>query len=206
MMPTLLLATNNPGKLKEMQAILATLLVNLTGPQSLGINIDVVEDGNTYAENARRKALAFSMASGLTTLADDFGLEVDVLDGQPGLFSHRFAPWPNASDSDRRRLLLERLEGKARPWTAHFHCTVAIALPDGNVCYTEGECTGEIIPEERGSNGFGYDPVFYISEYKATMAELDLNIKNQISHRARALQAALPVLQEILEINPHKPG
>ena len=201
-MPTLLLATNNLGKLKEMKAILASLAFTLTSPDDAGITLEVVEDGNTYAENASRKALAFTQASGLVTLADDSGLEVDVLGGKPGLHSHRFAPWPDATDADRRRYLLEQLKPYQRPWDAHFHCTVAIATPEGQVFYAEGDCPGEIIPEERGSNGFGYDPIFYIAGYKATMAELDTDVKNLISHRARAMVKAIPLLHEIFGLSP----
>lgn len=202
-MPTLLLATNNPGKMEEMQAILAALPLELVMPSQVGINLDVVEDGETYAENAGRKAMAFTHASNLTTLADDSGLEVDLLNGEPGIHSHRFAPWSDATDADRRRYLLQKLKDYPQPWKAHFHCTVAIATTDGKVCYAEGECPGEIVPTERGRNGFGYDPIFFISEFQATMAELDSAIKNQISHRARALKAAFPLLQQILKINSH---
>jgi XTP/dITP diphosphohydrolase len=197
-MPTLLLATNNPGKLEEMRSLLAGLPLELVTPAQVGLNFEVLEDGQTYAENASRKALAFNRASGLATLADDSGLEVDALGGQPGLRSHRLAPWPDATDTDRRAYLLQQLQGRPRPWKAHFHCTIAIVTRDGTVIYADGECPGEIIPDERGSNGFGYDPIFYIAERQATMAELEPEIKNQVSHRARAIQAALPVLHEII--------
>jgi XTP/dITP diphosphohydrolase len=197
-MPTLLLATHNPGKVEEMRSLLAGLPVELVTPAQVGLNFEVVEDGQTYAENAARKALAFNRASGLATLADDSGLEVDVLGGQPGLRSHRFAPWPNATDAHRRTYLLEQLAGQPRPWKAHFHCTIAIVTRDSLVIYADGDCTGEIIPEERGSNGFGYDPIFYLADRQATMAELEPEIKNQLSHRARAILAALPALQEIV--------
>lgn len=199
-MPALLLATNNPGKLDEMRAILESLPIELATPAELGIDLEVIEDGQTYAENAGRKALGFYRASKMAVLADDSGLEVDALDGRPGLLSHRFAPWPDATDADRRRYLLQRLNGFPRPWTAHFHCTVAIAFPDGSIHYAEGDCPGEIIPDERGSNGFGYDPVFFMPEYQATMAELEPAIKNKISHRARAIQAALPLLRQLKDM------
>jgi len=199
-MPTLLLATNNPGKIEELQSLLSDLRLELATPALSGIYLEVVEDGQNYAENAARKALAFTRTSGLITLADDSGLEVDCLDGQPGLRSHRFAPWPDATDADRRVYLLQRLAGKPRPWKAHFHCTVAIATPAGEVQYADGECYGEIIPTERGSNGFGYDPIFYIHGQQATMAELGLDVKNQISHRARAIQAAIPILKKLYRI------
>lgn len=198
-MKTLLLASNNKGKLVEMQAILAALPVELILPAQAGLNLDVVEDGQTYAENAARKALAFHQATGLITLADDSGLEVDALDGQPGIHSARYSPMPGATDADRRAYLLANLQGRPRPWRAHFHCTIAVAVPtaDGpaSVQYAEGDCFGEIIPEERGSDGFGYDPVFYLPEYDQTMAEIGRTTKNQISHRARAIQAVVPILR-----------
>jgi XTP/dITP diphosphohydrolase len=196
-MPMLLLATNNPGKVDEIRSLLTDLPVELVTPAQVGLNFEVLEDGQTYAENAARKAMAFNRASGLVTLADDSGLEVDALGGQPGLRSHRFAPWPDATDADRRTYLLQQLHERPRPWKAHFHCTIAIATRDGLVIYADGECAGEIIPDERGSNGFGYDPIFYFPDRRATMAELEPEVKNQISHRARAILAALPALLEI---------
>jgi XTP/dITP diphosphohydrolase len=197
-MLTLLLATQNKGKLVEIQAILASLPIKLILPSQMGLYLDVVEDGQTYAENAARKALAFTRASGLITLADDSGLEVDALGGMPGIHSARYSPLPHATDADRRAFLLQNLVGKPRPWTAHFHCTVAVARPDERVQYAEGDCPGEIIPQERGQDGFGYDPIFYMEEFKSTMAELGRGHKNQISHRARALQAAEPILRGIM--------
>jgi XTP/dITP diphosphohydrolase len=197
-MTDLLLATNNPGKILEMESILSVLQLNLVTPAQLGINLDVSEDGKTYAENATLKALAFSKASGLIALGDDSGLEVDLLDGNPGLHSHRFGPGAAATDAERRAFLLACLRGKSYPWKAHFHCEVAIATPQGDLRYTVGDCPGEIISTERGSNGFGYDPVFFLPEFQATMAELSPETKNQISHRARALQAAIPILRALL--------
>lgn len=198
-MKTLLLASNNKGKLVEMQAILAALPVELILPAQAGLHLDVVEDGLTYAENAAKKALAFSQATGLITLADDSGLEVDALDGLPGIHSARYSPLPGATDADRRAYLLANLQGRPRPWHAHFHCTIAVAVPvpggQAALQYAEGNCPGEIIPEERGSDGFGYDPIFFLPEYNQTMAEIGRAIKNQISHRARAIQAVVPILQ-----------
>jgi XTP/dITP diphosphohydrolase len=197
-MALLLLATTNPGKLLEMQALLAGLPIELALPSRFGINLDVIEDGETYAENAARKALAYSRAANLPALADDSGLEVDILGGEPGLHSHRYAPMPNASDADRRVYLLSCLKDKPRPWKAHFHCTVAIAAPTGELNYADGDCPGEIIPEERGSNGFGYDPIFLLNESGLTMAELSMEDKNRLSHRARAIQAAFPILRQFI--------
>ena len=140
--------------------------------------------------------MAFAQASGLIAIGDDSGLEVDALGGQPGLRSHRFNPIPNASDADSRKYLLKRLEGKPRPWTARFRATIAVASPSGEVELATGECEGEIIPEERGSNGFGYDPIFFIHDIGRTMAELEMDEKNRLSHRARAIKNAIPILKE----------
>jgi XTP/dITP diphosphohydrolase len=196
-MSKLLVATQNLGKLEEIQALLAGLPVDLITPGHL--NLDIAETGSTYAENAALKAVAYAQASGLPSLADDSGLEVDALAGQPGLHSARFAPWPGASDADRRRFLLEKLQLKPRPWSARFRCVVALASPLGEVRFAEGVCPGEVIPEERGGNGFGYDPIFFIPELGKTMAELDMAEKNTLSHRGRAVQAAIPILLQILK-------
>jgi XTP/dITP diphosphohydrolase len=198
--PNLLIATNNRGKVDEIKALLGSLGLILLTPADLGLTLDVVEDGQTYAENAEKKARSFAQASGMTALGDDSGLEVDALDGQPGLHSHRFCPIPNATDADRRNYLLRRLGEEPRPWTARFKATVAIALPSGKVQLATGQCEGEIIPQERGSNGFGYDPIFFIPELGQTMAELEMKEKNRLSHRARAIQKAIPILKEALSI------
>jgi XTP/dITP diphosphohydrolase len=200
LMQQLLLATHNPGKLLEIGALLEEMEISLVTPGDLGISIEVVEAGNTYDENAALKAHTFSQASGLVTLADDSGLEVDALDGSPGIRSARFSPLPHATDADRRARLLSLLVGHPHPWTAHFHCTVAIATPQNKLYYAQGNCPGEIIPQERGSNGFGYDPIFLLAKIGRTMAELSTAEKNRLSHRARAIIAALPVLQVLFFI------
>jgi XTP/dITP diphosphohydrolase len=197
-MRNLLIATNNIGKVDEIKALLRNLGLILITPSDLGISLEVSEDGQTYAENAAKKALAFAQVSGLIAVGDDSGLEVDALGGQPGLRSHRFNPIPNASDADRRKYLLKRLEGKPRPWTARFRATIAVASPSGEKELATGECEGEIIPEERGSNGFGYDPIFFIPDIGRTMAELEMDEKNRLSHRARAIQNSIPILLEML--------
>jgi XTP/dITP diphosphohydrolase len=197
-MPKILIATGNRGKLIEIQALLDDPQLTLLIPADLGIKLEIEESGSTYETNAAIKAMAFACASGLLTLADDSGLEVDALGGLPGVRSARFSPLPNASDADRRRYLLERLEGIAQPWTAHFHCTVALARPDGRLRFAHGECKGEIIPEERGQNGFGYDPIFLFPELGLTMAELGMEEKNRLSHRALAVQAATPIIVDLL--------
>ena len=199
-MQKLLIATGNRGKVKELQTLLAGLDVQLVIPADIGLDLEVVEDGQNYEQNAGKKALAYSNASGLISLADDSGLEVDALGGAPGLYSARYSPIPHATDADRRAYMLKNLSGKPRPWTAHFHATLAIGLPDGKLLFADGNCYGEIIPEERGHNGFGYDPIFFISEMKSTMAELSMDEKNRLSHRALAVKNALPLLQKALKV------
>lgn len=190
----LLIATNNQGKIIELQEILSDLPVELVTPAQIGLNLEVEEDGHTYAENASKKALAFARASGLISLADDSGLEVDALGGAPGLYSARYSPKPGAKDADRRAYLLENLQGQTRPWQAHFHATIAVATPQEDLYFAEGDCPGEIIPGERGTGGFGYDPIFYLTELGKTMAELPSKEKNRLSHRGRAALAAKPIL------------
>jgi XTP/dITP diphosphohydrolase len=196
-MHNLLLATNNKGKIAEMKALLDTSGLILHTPADLGLALEIPEDGQTYAENASKKALAFAQASRMVALGDDSGLEVDALGGQPGLHSHRFCPLPDATDADRRKYLLDRLQGFPPPWRAHFRATVAVALPSGELQLAAGQCDGEIIPRELGTNGFGYDPIFFIPELGRTMAQLEMEEKNRLSHRARAVQNAFPILRKI---------
>ena len=194
----LLLATNNAGKLRELRQLLSELSdVQLLSPQEIGLELEVRETGSTYAENASLKAAAFAKRSGLIVIADDSGLEVDALGGAPGIRSARYSPLPGATDSDRRALLLENLGGHPRPWTARFRAWVAIAVPGEAIRQVEGICEGEIIPEERGDNGFGYDPIFWIPLKGRTMAELTDDEKNAISHRGNAVREALPILEEM---------
>ncbi len=183
----LLLATNNPGKVDEMKGLLADLPdLKLVTPAELGLNLDVEESGKDFAENAALKARTFAVAGGLPALADDSGLEVNALDGAPGLYSNRYFPGAD-TDAKRRAALLQRLAGLPRPWKARFRSTVCLALPDGAEYLAEGQCRGEIIPEERGEGGFGYDRIFLIEGIGRTMAELSMAEKNQLSHRARAM-------------------
>lgn len=196
-MKKLLIATNNKGKIKELQELLKDTGIELITPVQINLELDVVEDGSTYAENATKKAIAFAKASGLVSLADDSGLEVDALDGAPGLYSARYSPKPGATDADRRAYLLQNLQDKPRPWRAHFHATIAIVIPNGERHLAEGICEGEIISKERGTGGFGYDPIFLLPELGKTMAELPMEEKNRLSHRARAAMNAKPILATI---------
>jgi XTP/dITP diphosphohydrolase len=195
----LLIATNNRGKIEELQALLKGTGVELITPAQMGLDLDVVEDGHTYAENAAKKAVAFAQTSGRIALADDSGLEVQALDGEPGLYSARYGSQDGQklSDKDRRAYLIQHLKDKSRPWTARFCAAIAIALPNGETYLTEGICEGEIIPEERGTGGFGYDPIFLLRELGKTMAELSMDEKNRLSHRARAVIKAKAILEVI---------
>lgn len=192
-MPVLLLATNNPGKIDELRSLLAGLpTLQTTTPEELGLRLEVEESGATYAENARLKALAFAQASSLPALADDSGLEVEALAGGPGLHSARIAP----TAAERRKLLLRWLADKPQPWKARFLSTLCLALPNGQVHLVEGVCQGEISPEERGNGGFGYDPIFVVDGMQRTMAELALQEKNRLSHRAKAVEKILSIIYE----------
>jgi XTP/dITP diphosphohydrolase len=197
---SLLLATNNQGKMAEILALLQDLAVKLLTPEEIGLQLHVEEDGATYAENASKKAVAFARASGLASLADDTGLEVVALGGEPGLYSNRYIANPQATDADRRAYLLSKLRYRPRPWRAQFRAAVAVALPDGAIRVTEGRCAGQIIPEERGTGGFGYDAIFEVDGTEQTMAELTMDQKNRLSHRAQAINAVRPVLVQLLEV------
>lgn len=198
-MTQLLLASGNQGKVLELRHLLAHLGLELIEPSDLGMRLSVEEETDSYLENARRKALAYSQASGCWALADDSGLETDALEGLPGPLSARIAG-PNASDQDRRKALHKLLAPHPQPWMAHFHCLLALASPLGDVDFSEGMCQGEIILEERGNNGFGYDPIFLVSGTGKTMAELALEEKNRLSHRARAVVGLIPIIKQRLEL------
>ncbi len=184
----LLIATHNPGKAREYRQLLARPGLTLRFPAELGLHGDVPEDGGSYAANAAQKALAYSRLSGLLTLADDSGLEVDALDGAPGIYSARYAP---GDDHDRVTALLSHLRDV--PWeqrTARFRCVIVVADPaDGPLVQAEGVCEGRIAFAPAGEGGFGYDPVFYLEEYGCTLAQLSEAEKNRISHRGRAVAA-----------------
>ncbi len=194
-MRKLLIATHNPGKIREYQTLLADLPLLVTSLRAEGIVDDVEETGDTFAANARLKARAYAHQSGLWTWADDSGLEVDALDGRPGVYSARYAG-PGATDRDRyQKVLAELQQYPERPRSARFWCVVAIASPDDEIFTAEASVEGEIIAAARGEHGFGYDPIFYLPDLGKTMAELPAEIKNQISHRGKASVAAKALLQ-----------
>jgi XTP/dITP diphosphohydrolase len=193
-MPKLLLATNNEGKAREYKSLLSGVPFELVTPAEVGITTEVAEVGKSFEENARLKATTLAAESQLLTLADDSGLEVDALGGEPGTLSARYAG-ENASDSDRVSYLLAKMQGiPEEKRQARFKCVIAIATPQGNVELCTGECDGFIALKPKGNRGFGYDPVFYLPELKKTMAELPPEAKNKISHRGRAAREAIKLL------------
>jgi len=196
-MRKLLLATTNPGKAREYRELLAGLPFVLTTLVDEGITFDVEESENTFEGNARLKAATYASLSGLMTLADDSGLEVDALGGEPGIRSARYAG-ENATDAERVSFLLNKMKTVPQEQrTARFQCVIALAETPEKVAVCRGSCEGKIIEEARGSNGFGYDPVFYFPEYGLTMAELSSEVNNQESHRGRASREAYKVLSRI---------
>jgi XTP/dITP diphosphohydrolase len=197
-MVRVLVATHNRGKIGEYEQLLSGMPAEFISLSTAGISQEIPETGSTFEENARIKAESFCRLSQLVTLADDSGLEVDALGGAPGVLSARYAG-NVASDSDRYRLLLKNMaDVPPERRTARFHCVIALATPEGDVFTASGKVEGVIAPAPRGDFGFGYDPVFFLSEYGATMAEVGDAIKNAISHRARALHAIAPYLQTVI--------
>jgi len=193
----LLLATNNKGKVREYKSLLQGIPFELVTLAEVGITVDVEEVGETMEENARLKATTLATQSKLLALADDSGLEVDALGGEPGILSARYAG-EGASDRDRIDYLLAKLDGVPREKRiACFKCVIAIAKPDGKVGFCCGECRGIITSEPRGEQGFGYDPIFYLPELGKTMAELSLEIKNEVSHRGQAARKVSSALKEL---------
>jgi XTP/dITP diphosphohydrolase len=194
-MRTLLLATTNPHKLEEFRAIFTDLPLKLLTLNDLRLDMEVEETGTTFAENAELKARAYAQASGMLTLADDSGLEIDALGGAPGIQSARYLG-RGTSYKERFRRILEQMKGlPMERRTARFRCAIALAEPTGYTRIVDGVIEGVIADSPRGENGFGYDPIFYVPELGKTLAELAPVHKNRISHRARAAQAARRLLE-----------
>ena len=194
-MRELLLATTNYHKLEEYRAIFSDVPFALLSLRDVQLDMDVEETGTTFAENAQLKALAYARASGMLTLADDSGLEIDALGGAPGIYSARFAG-KETSYEERFRLLLEQLKGLTRERrTARFRCAITLAEPSGYYQTVEGTLEGVIADAPRGHYGFGYDPIFFIPELGKTSAELTPEHKNRISHRGQAAQLAAALLK-----------
>ena len=198
-MAKLLLATGNPGKVREYRSLLWGIPFELVTLAEENVNIKVDEEGASLEENARLKAVAAATASRLLALADDSGLEVHILGGEPGRLSARYAG-EGASDEDRINYLLSRLQGvPEEERTACFRCVIAISTPEGEIELCSGQCKGFITLKPRGEEGFGYDPVFYLPELGKTMAQLPLEIKNEYSHRGQAARKAIEVLERLKE-------
>lgn len=195
----LLIATHNAGKVKELRSLLAGLPVCLRSLQEFARIPEVVETGATFADNAALKAVAYAQATQLLALADDSGLEVEALDGAPGVLSARYAG-ENATDAERTARLLHNLDSTGdKSRRARFVCAIAIADPNGNLIYaSQGICAGHIAARPSGTGGFGYDPIFVPDNYDESFASLPPAIKEQISHRARALQSARAFLLDYL--------
>ena len=192
-MRKLLIATHNPGKIREYQTLLADLPLTVTSLKAEGIEYDVEETGQTFAENACLKAQSYAQLSGLWTWADDSGLEIDALQGRPGVYSARYAG-PLATDRDRYEKVLGELRPLPEPWTARFRCVVALTKPNGETYTVEDTVEGVITAEPKGDHGFGYDPIFFLPDLRMTMAELPTELKNQISHRGKAALKAKQLL------------
>ena len=198
----LLVATRNRNKLKEIRDILADLSLDIVCAADMPHLPEVHEDGQTIRDNAIKKAVETAKMARLLTLADDTGLEVDALNGEPGVLSARFAG-PHANYHENNVKLLGLLEGVAlEKRTARFRCVAAIADESGLIDTVEGICNGAIVPEERGGGGFGYDPLFIADGQVKTFGELSPDVKNRISHRAKALQKAWAVLSRYLREHP----
>lgn len=196
-MPKLVLASTNKGKILEFRELLVGLPLELVGLADIPGIPQVVEDGSTFAENAVIKAKALAKHTGELTLADDSGLEVDALNGEPGVYSARYGQ-PGWNDRERFQFLLGKLRGvPPEKRTARFRCAVALYNPKNSRLYqTDGTVEGIILNQPRGVNGFGYDPVFFIPELGKTMAELTAAEKNRFSHRARAVEKLKPILNQ----------
>ena len=196
----IIFATGNENKMKEIRMILADLGMPILSMKEAGISVDVVEDGTTFEENALIKATEIAKeVDNCIVLADDSGLEIDYLNGEPGIYSARYAG-ENTSYDIKNNLLLERLTGVLdEERTARFVCAIAAAFPDGTYEIVRGTIEGRIGYEIAGENGFGYDPIFYVPEYGCTTAEMDPEMKNKLSHRGNALRAMRAIMEKKYE-------
>ena len=195
----MIFATGNEGKMREVRMILGDLGAEILSLKEAGIQAEAEENGTTFEENAVIKAKEIMEKTGALVLADDSGLEVDALNGEPGIYSARYMGH-ETSYHIKNKNLIERLEGKTgEERSARFVCAIAACFPDGRVLTTRGTMEGQIGYEEKGENGFGYDPIFYLPEYQCYSGELPLEEKNKLSHRGKALRAIKEQLREILK-------
>ena len=194
----IILASNNKNKLREFKELVAGMDVELVGQREAGCDFEVDETGETFEENAFLKAEAVTRATGFTAIADDSGLVVDALNGEPGVYSARYGLGHEARDAERYTYLLNQL-GAETQRSARFVCCICCTMPDGTVLKTRGECEGEILFAPRGENGFGYDPIFRPLGQEKSMAELTAEEKNAISHRGRALREFMKIFKEKID-------
>ncbi len=195
----LLVATGNKGKLKEIRHLLEGCPIEIVGLDQFPQAPEVIEDGDTFTANAIKKAAEMAAFSGLLTLADDSGLCVEALHGEPGVFSARYAGEQGDDAANNAKLLDKMKDVVDEQRQAAFHCVMALAWPDGRCETFDGKISGLLMRGERGGGGFGYDPLFMVPEYGKTTAELPLEIKNRISHRGQALRKVVPLLKELAE-------
>ena len=194
----IIFATGNAGKMREIRAILSDLGLPVLSMKEAGVDLDIVEDGKTFAENAKIKAMAVWKQTGGIVLADDSGLAVDYIGGEPGVYSARYLG-EDTSYEIKNQAIIDRLaDAKEEERTARFVSAIAAVLPDGSELVTEGTIEGLIAHEPAGNGGFGYDPIFYLPEYGVTSAEIPIEKKNEISHRGKALEAMKIKLRERL--------
>ncbi len=192
----MIFATGNMGKMKEIKAILGDIGEEILSMKEAGIDMDIVEDGNTFEENAIIKAKAVMERTGKLALADDSGLEIDALNKEPGIYSARYMGEDTPYEIKNSNLI-ERMKGvKGKDRSARFVCVIAAAFPDGEIITTRGTIEGVIAEEPAGENGFGYDPIVYVPEYGMTTGQMDPDAKNAISHRGKALTAMKKILEE----------
>jgi len=201
---TLVIATNNPGKVREFRELLAGCGFELATPRDLGVDFGPEETGETFEANARIKAQEAARVTGRIALADDSGLEIDTLDGGPGVYSARYAgpgkTDENITEARQVELILEEMQGVPdERRNARFRCSIAIAVPGGETRVVDGVFEGRIAHEPRGANGFGYDPIFFVPERGVTSAELPSSEKNAMSHRGKAARAAMLILKELAD-------
>lgn len=196
-MAQLLLATKNLGKLKEFRELIQDSSWQVLSLQDFPDIPDIEENGTTFQENAHIKAEAVAKATGIITIADDSGLEVDYLNGAPGVYSARFAGEPKDDTKNNEKLLSLIKDVAQEKRTARFRCVIAIVVPERETFYCDGVCEGIIGTDLIGDNGFGYDPLFYLPQFDKTMAQLSMEEKNNISHRGKAFHSALPILEKL---------
>lgn len=195
----IILASNNKSKLREFRELVEGMDIELISQREAGCDFEVDETGETFEENAFLKADAVTKATGCIAIADDSGLVVDALGGEPGVYSARYGLGHEASDEDRNRYLLNKLGDDTTERSARFVCCICCTMPDGTVLQTRGECEGEILHAPRGENGFGYDPLFLPVGYDKSTAEMSPDEKNAISHRGRALREFMKIFKEKID-------